>query len=72
MNPHSILVNGDRREYAESAFPATVLALVESLGINPQMVVAEVNGEIVKRDNFAAHPLASGDKIELVRFVGGG
>lgn len=72
MNSHSITVNGENREYAASVFPATVLALIESLDINPQLVVAEVNGDIIKRDNFAGHALADGDTVELVRFVGGG
>ena len=38
----------------------------------PSVVVAEVNGSIVTRERFGSKPLAAGDTVELVRFVGGG
>lgn len=65
-------VNGELRHYAAAEFPSTVLALIESLDLDGNMVVAERNGDIVSRKNFADCPLASGDTVELVRFVGGG
>jgi thiamine biosynthesis protein ThiS len=37
------------------------------------MVVVEHNGEIVRdRAVFATRPVSSGDRIEIVHFVGGG
>lgn len=68
----SLLVNGEAREYPPENFPAHVADLVRSLGLDPKMVVAEVNGAIVPRKDLAAHPLGDGDRVELVRFVGGG
>ncbi|MDR1745013.1 MAG: sulfur carrier protein ThiS [Planctomycetota bacterium] len=68
----TVRVNGEDREYAAGAFPASVGDLVCSLGLDVKMVVAEVNGDIVGRSNLAAHPLRPGDVVELVRFVGGG
>lgn len=65
-------INGETREYAAGGMPSTISELVSSLGVDPGMVVAEVNGEIVKRTDFSVHRLADGDKVELVRFVGGG
>ena len=65
-------VNGESREYAGDAAPETVAQLIASLHLDATMVVAEVNGDIVKRDDFARHILADGDKVEIVRFVGGG
>ena len=50
----------------------TLAALLRHLDLNDAAVVAEVNGLIVPRENFARHPLKNGDTIELVRFVGGG
>ena len=67
-----LVVNGEDREYAGGEFPGTVSDLIASFGLDATMVVAEVNGDIVRRDDFASHTLAGGDKIELVRFVGGG
>lgn len=67
-----LTVNGEERQYEAGSFPATVSALVEGLGLDAGMVVAEVNGRIVGRANFSSHALRSGDVVELVRFVGGG
>jgi sulfur carrier protein len=64
-----IVVNGDSVEVAEGA---TVLDLLEQLGLGPKWVVVERNGEPVERRNNATTPLAAGDRIELVRAVAGG
>ncbi len=69
---HGLTVNGAARAFPPDGFPPTVAALLAELGLEASMVVAEVNGEIVRRDAYAAHPLADGDTVELVRFVGGG
>ena len=50
----------------------TLADLLRRLDLNDAAVVAEVNGVIVPRENFAQHPLKNGDAVELVRFVGGG
>jgi thiamine biosynthesis protein ThiS len=62
-------VNGESRELPEAT---TLAALVETLGLNPKMVVAQRNAEIVERAAFAGVVLEPGDEIELIRFVGGG
>lgn len=73
MSPKTRLeVNGEAREYEKGGMPGTVAELIASLELDPAMVVAEVNGGIVKRVDFPRHSLADGDRIELVRFVGGG
>ena len=64
----SITVNGERRECAAT----TIAALLEELGIGDKAVVAEHNGVIVRPDDFARTLLSAGDRIELIRFVGGG
>jgi thiamine biosynthesis protein ThiS len=64
-----ILVNDEPRR----VFAATTLAqLIEHMGVNAATVVAEVSGAIVAPEQFAATTLRAGDRIELVRFVGGG
>ncbi len=50
----------------------SLAALLRHLDLNDAAVVAEVNGVIVARENFAHSSLRDGDTIELVRFVGGG
>jgi sulfur carrier protein len=68
----SIRVNGEDKVFEPGAFPATVADLVARLSLDPRMVVAEVNGEIVSRGDAAGTRLTPGDVVELVRFVGGG
>ena len=50
----------------------TLADLLRHLDLSDAAVVAEVNGTIVPRENFAQRSLKDGDTIELVRFVGGG
>lgn len=63
-----IQVNGEPREVSA----ATVLALVEELGLDVRKVAVERNLEIVPRSLHAATPVAEGDRFEVVQFVGGG
>ena len=63
-----IQVNGELREVGA----ATVLALVEELGLDVRKVAVERNLEIVPKSLHGATPLAEGDRIEVVQFVGGG
>jgi sulfur carrier protein len=51
---------------------ATVATAVERFAGAARMVAVERNGEIVPRARWAATPLATGDRVELVRFVQGG
>ena len=63
-----IQVNGDQREVAAS----TILDLVKALSLDPRKVAVERNLEIVPRSVYATTPLADGDRIEIVHFIGGG
>ena len=40
--------------------------------LNPDTVVAECDGQIVQRKEYARRILGDGEKVELIRFVGGG
>ena len=63
-----IQVNGEPRDVAA----ATILALVEELGLDARKVAVERNLEIVPRSLHATTALVEGDRVELVQFVGGG
>jgi len=63
-----IQVNGELREVAA----ATILALVEELGLDVRKVAVERNVGIVPGWLQEGTALAEGDRIELVQFVGGG
>ncbi|MHB8810434.1 MAG: sulfur carrier protein ThiS [Desulfobulbaceae bacterium] len=65
----NIICNGEPKDIQART---TLHDLALSLGLNPQGVVAELNGKIVEHGSFAQHPLQDGDRVELIRFVGGG
>lgn len=47
--------------------------LLGSLRIDPRLVVIEHNRTILRdRDTYVTLPLAGGDVVEIVHFVGGG
>ena len=64
-----VTINGEARQFDALG---SVSALVESLGLDPRKVAIERNLEIVPRSTYAATPLADGDRIEIVHFIGGG
>lgn len=66
--PKSITLNGDPRRTSA----ATIADLVRELELVPEKVAVERNGEIVPRSTLGEAPLAEGDRLEIVHFVGGG
>ncbi|TRD11325.1 sulfur carrier protein ThiS [Erythrobacter insulae] len=64
----SITLNGDPRQSPA----ATIADLVRELDLVPEKVAVERNGEIVPRSTLEDAPLADGDNLEIVHFVGGG
>lgn len=50
----------------------TVSRLLEHLGVEKRIVVVEQNRRILEREEHDSTPLAEGDSIEIVHFVGGG
>ncbi len=64
-----IICNGQRRDLAEDTTLAAMLAMLD---LDPNTVVAEVNRKIIERDQYEDLRLRDGDRIELIRFVGGG
>ncbi len=69
MDGLHLTVNGEPREIPPGS---SVADLLERLGVRADAVVVERNGEIVPREAHASTPLADGDRLEIVRFVGGG
>jgi sulfur carrier protein len=66
-----LTVNGVDRPFPQG-LPASVADLLNQLGMDAAAVVAEIDGRIVERKDFASQGLRPGQTIELVRFVGGG
>lgn len=64
----SLTLNGEPRRAA----PGTIADLVRTLDLDPAKVAVERNGDIVPRSTLTQVPLADGDVLEIVHFVGGG
>lgn len=65
----SIVVNGEQREAKPGAMVADLLV---ALGLNTGRVAIERNLEILPRSAWTQTPVHSGDRYEIVQFVGGG
>lgn len=65
----NVTVNGEPRNLPHER---TLLELLDSLELDPRMVVVEHNREIVRRPALGETVVRDGDQVELVHFVGGG
>ena len=64
-----IHVNGKTRRVEAGT---SVAGLLRELDLDGRTVVVELNRQIVRRTEIDSIALEKGDRIELVRFVGGG
>ena len=64
-----IFVNGVQHKVAVGC---SLEGLVNELFANNTTIVLELNGEIIKRENWQAVTLKQQDRLELLQFVGGG
>lgn len=62
-------INGEARDVPDGL---DVPKLLVHLGLNPARVAIERNLEILPRSAWETTLLASGDRLEIVHFVGGG
>lgn len=64
-----IKVNGKIKEYENSV---TIESLILQEGYEKDIVVVEVNEKIIKKNEYETYMLKDGDKVEILKFVGGG
>ena len=64
-----IRANGEKRSVPPSTSVAEFLARHD---LDPDLVVVERNGRILRRQDFDGTALEAGDELEIVHFVGGG
>ena len=65
----AITVNG---EHAPIAPGTPVSRLIGDLGLAGQRLAVELNGAVVPRSRHDSTLLAAGDRVEIVRAIGGG
>lgn len=64
-----IQVNGQTRPIHEGV---TVADLLKELDVRSEHVAVEVNLQILDRQDFSRRMLQSGDRVEIISFIGGG
>jgi len=64
----NVIVNGQPKELPDGA---TIRQLLAQLNLSPEKVAIELNKRLARSDKYD-HPLANGDEVEIVTFVGGG
>ena len=65
----TLTINGAPRELDA---PITVAQYLDTLGLAGRYVAVARNGDVLERDAFPSVTLEDGDRIEIVRPVGGG
>jgi len=69
LNVAKIQLNGDPYEINDGT---NLSELLNKLEIQKNKVAIEVNGEIVEKNKYPNLILNKGDKVEIVKFIGGG
>ncbi len=64
-----VTINGEGRDLPA---PLSVDQLLKDLGLDPQKIAVERNLEIVPRSLYPETTVVAGDRLEIVKFVGGG
>jgi sulfur carrier protein len=69
LNAMHVVINGQQHDIPEGQ---TIQGLLEWLKLDPSRVAVELDGQIVKPPGWQSRILASGARLEIVQFVGGG
>ena len=65
----NLIVNGKENQLEGSM---DLIGYLESLNVNMKFIAVAHNGEVVPRDELGEVTLQDGDRLEIVRAVGGG
>lgn len=68
----TLLINGKPRTFPSLTPPAQLAELLNTLELKSDRIAVELNGEIAPRTQWPTLQVHSGDKLEIVHFVGGG
>lgn len=69
MSQIDVELNGETRRIPSGL---SLKGLLEHLELDPRKVAVERNLEIAPRDGYDAIRIETGDRLEIVHFVGGG
>lgn len=63
-------INGQQMEVQNDI--QNVQDLLASFQLQDRILVVELNGEIVSKEQYSTQSIHDGDQVEIVHFVGGG
>lgn len=66
----NLVINGE--DHYDLPAPLTVAGLLAHLGIPEKKIAVERNLEIVPKSTFGSVNLETGDRLEIIHFIGGG
>lgn len=68
----SVMVNGRERALEQPGESCSLSDLIAGLELKPDRVAVELNGAICSRAHWDRTEVRTGDRLEIVHFVGGG
>ena len=68
-SPIKIYVNGDLKQFP---LETNIISFLDSLNISSKHIAIEVNESLVFRSDWEKTNLKDGDKVEIVKAIGGG
>ena len=69
MKMMDIFLNGEMQKIDDGI---NITNLIKELDLENKRLAVEVNLDIVPRSQFDSYVLSAGDKVEIVRAIGGG
>jgi sulfur carrier protein len=70
--PLTIQLNGQQRTLDTLGSPVSLARVINALELKADRIAVEHNGEIVTRTAWSEAQISTGDRLEIVHFVGGG
>lgn len=67
-----LVLNGRERAVEGVVSPAVLSEVLAALALRADRIAVELNGELMPRAGWAERTVVSGDRLEVVHFVGGG
>jgi sulfur carrier protein len=69
LSKEKIVINGEEHEIPSEK---NLDALLDILELEKRSIAIELNQNLIPKSEWENHIIKSGDKIEIVQFVGGG
>jgi thiamine biosynthesis protein ThiS len=68
----TVILNGQARTFEGIAAPTQLDEVIARMDVRADRIAVEHNGEIAARAGWSNVAVNSGDRLEIVHFVGGG